>query len=108
MATRFHDRHEWIDFLKAQEVARRIVADPSMIDDAKRFIDKFMRSDPHQRDYVVMWDELLAKSPVEVAAALTEDSPRGQLLRETGPVFGKGLTSREVAELIAHADAPAF
>ena len=48
------------------------------------------------------------KSPVEVAAALTEDSPRGQLLRETGPVFGKGLTSREVAELIAHADAPAF
>jgi hypothetical protein len=51
MATRFHDRHEWIDFLKAQEVARRIVADPSMIDDAKRFIDRFMRPDPHRRDY---------------------------------------------------------
>ena len=51
MATRFHDRHEWVDFLKAQEVARRIVADPSTIDDARRFIDKFMRPDPHQRDY---------------------------------------------------------
>jgi len=25
---RFHDRHEWIDYLKACEVARRIVADP--------------------------------------------------------------------------------
>jgi hypothetical protein len=47
MATRFHDRHEWIDFLKAQEVARRIVADPSLIDDAKRF----MRPDPHRGDY---------------------------------------------------------
>ena len=107
MATRFHDRHEWIDFLKAQEVARRIVADPSMIDDARRFIDKFMRPDQHRRDYVVMWDELLSKSPAEIAAALTEDSPRGRLLRETSPVFGKGLTSRDVAKLIARADAPA-
>jgi hypothetical protein len=51
MATRFHDRHEWIDFLKAQGVARRIVADRSMIDDAKRFIDRFMRPDPHRGDY---------------------------------------------------------
>ena len=53
-----------------------------------------------------MWDELLAQSPAAIAAALTEDSQRGRLLRETRPVFGKGLTSREVAELIAHADAP--
>ena len=83
MATRFHDRHEWIDFLKAQQLARRIVADPSMIDDAKRFIDKFMRPDPHQRDYVAMWDELLTKPPSVIAAALTEDSPRGRLLQET-------------------------
>jgi hypothetical protein len=45
------------------------------------------------------------RPPAEIAAALTEDSPRGQLLRETRPVFGKGLTSREVAELIERADA---
>ena len=55
-----------------------------------------------------MWQHLLSRPPAEIAAALTEDSPRGRLLRETGPVFGKGLTSREVAELIAHADAPAL
>jgi hypothetical protein len=29
MTMRFHDRHEWVDYLKACEVARRIVADPS-------------------------------------------------------------------------------
>src|SRR5260221_522540 len=34
MTIRFHDRHEWIDYLKANEVARRIVADPSTIEDA--------------------------------------------------------------------------
>ena len=105
---RFHDRHEWIDYLKASEVARRLVADPSNIADARRFVAARMAPDPHQRDYGQMWQDLLSRPPAEIAAALTEDSPRGQLLRETRPIFGKGLTSRDVAELIAHADAPAF
>ena len=48
MTIRFHDRHEWIDFLKANEVARRIVADPSMIADARRFVATRMEPDPHQ------------------------------------------------------------
>lgn len=69
-----------------------------------QYINLHMRPDPHQRDYVLIWDELLDKPPADIAAALVEDSPRGQLLRETCPVFGTGLTSREVAELIA--DAP--
>jgi hypothetical protein len=55
-----------------------------------------------------MWQDLLSRPPAEIAASLTEDSPRGRLLRETSPVFGRGLTSRDVAELIGHADAPAF
>ena len=104
---RFHDRHDWIDYLKACEVARRLVADPSMIDDARRFMAAHMQPDPHQRDYVAMWEEVLSHPAAEIAAALTEDSPRGRLLRETSPVFGKGLTSRDLAELIAYADAPA-
>jgi hypothetical protein len=108
MPKRFHDRHEWIDHLKACEMARRLLADPSMIADAQRFVAERMLPDPHQRDYALMWQELLSRPPTEIAAALTEDSPRGQLLRDTAPVFGKGLTSRDVAELIAHADAPAF
>jgi hypothetical protein len=103
----FHDRHEWIDFLKASEVARRILADTSMIADAKRFVAKRMAPDPHQREYALMWQDLLSRSPAEIATALTEDSPRGRLLRETRPVFGKGLTSREVADLIAHPDVAA-
>jgi hypothetical protein len=102
MSIGFHDRPEWIDYLKATEVARRIVADPSAIDDAKQFVARRMEPDPHQRDYAKMWGELLAQPPAEIAAALTEDSPRGRLLRETRPVFGKGLTSREVADLLAH------
>jgi hypothetical protein len=106
MARRFHDWHEWIDFLKACEVARRIVADPSMVADAQRFVATRILPDPHQRDYAVIWQDLLSRPPAEIAAALTEDSPRGRLLPETRPVFGKGLTSRDVAELIEHVHDP--
>jgi hypothetical protein len=66
-----------------------------------------MLPDPHQRTYALMWLELLSRPAAEIAAALTEDSPQGRLLRETRPVFGHGLTSREVTDLIERADAPA-
>jgi hypothetical protein len=75
---RFHDRHEWVDYLKVCEAARRIVADPSMIEDAKRFVATCMAPDPHQRDYALMWQELLSQPTAEIAAALTEDSARGR------------------------------
>jgi hypothetical protein len=107
MTIRFHDRHEWVDYLKAKEVARRILADPATIADAQRFVAWRMAPDPHQQEYATMWRELLSRPPTEIAAALTEDSPRGRLLRETAPVFGNGLTSRDVADLIAHPDVAA-
>ncbi|HEY1934643.1 MAG TPA: hypothetical protein VGG99_21760 [Acetobacteraceae bacterium] len=77
MAMRFHDRHEWIDCLKACEVARRIVADSLMIADARIFVAMRMLPGPHQRDYALMWQELLPQTAAEIAAALTENGPRG-------------------------------
>jgi hypothetical protein len=105
--TRFHDRHERLDYLKVCEVARRIVADPSLIESARRFVEAAMLPDPHQHKYGMIWRELLTKPASEIAAALVEGGERGQLLRETRPVFGRGLTSREVAALVAQADAEA-
>ena len=64
-----------------------------------------MLTDPHQHKYGMMWRELLAKPPGDIAAALVEDSERGRLLRETRPVFGRGLSSREVVALLEQADA---
>ncbi len=88
-------------------MARRILADPSAIAEARKFVAKRMEPDPHRREYAIMWSELLSRSPAEIAAALTEDSPHGRLLRETRPVFGRGLTSREIAGLIARPDVAA-
>lgn len=103
MKRRFYDRHEQIDYLKACEMAHRIVANPALIDDARGWVENVMAADPHQHRYVVMWRELLTRPAAEIAAALTEDSERGQLLRETRPIFGKGLTSQDVRRLMEQA-----
>ncbi len=103
MKTNFHDRHDHIDYLKACEMARRIVASPAVIEDARRWLEQRMAPDPHQRCYVEMWRALLDRPPEEIATALVEDSDRGQLLRETRPIFGKGFTSQEVRRLMDQA-----
>ena len=107
MAMRFHDRHEWIDYLKACEVARRLVADPSMIADAQKFVAARMLPDPHQRDYALMWHALLAKPPHGDRRCADRGQPARPVAAGNRAVFGKGLTSRDVADLIEHARAPA-
>jgi len=100
MKTSFRDRHERLKYLKACETARRIIHDPLLVEQARQFVEDAMAPDPHQRAYTAMWRELLSLSSETIAAALIEDSDRGQLLRDTSPVFGKGFTSREVVELL--------
>ncbi len=106
MPRHFHDRHDCLRFLKARETARRIREDPALIASARTFVAGFMVPDPHQRRYAALWLDLLARGADEIAAALTEDSEQGRLLRETSPVFGPGLTSREIVALQERADAP--
>jgi hypothetical protein len=100
MKTSFRDRHERLKYLKACETARRITLDPRLVDQARQFVEQAMAPDPHQRAYTSMWREVLELPAAEIAAALIEDSDRGQLLRDTSPVFGKGFTSREIVELL--------
>lgn len=96
---RFHDRHQQLQYLKAELVARRVVETPAVAVEARDFIHKFWRDDPHAADHFAVWDELLDQPPLEIAARLLEDSPAGQYLRETCPPFGV-TTAQQVARLI--------
>lgn len=104
MKTRFRDRYSQIDYLKACEVARRIVADPALVEHARKWVEGVMTADPHQHRYVLMWHQMLTRTPGEIATALLEDSERGRLLRETRPIFGRGFTSQEVRKLMDQAE----
>jgi hypothetical protein len=100
MKTAFRDRHDRLAYLKAREDARRILADPSLLDSARRFVEQAIAPHENQRAHAARWREVLALPPEQIAALLVEDSPRGQLLRETRPVFGRGLSSQDVARLL--------
>ncbi len=100
MKTSFRDRHERLKYLKACATARRIIHDPQLIEQARHFVEAVMAPAPHQQVYTLMWRELLSLPAADIASAMTEDTDRGQLLRDTSPVFGKGFTSREIVELL--------
>lgn len=102
MKRQFYARHQHIDYLKACEIARRIVANSATIEHARQWLEEVMAPDPHQQQYVAIWRELLTRPAVDIAAALVEDSDRGQLLRETRPIFDV-LTSQDVVRLMEQA-----
>ena len=105
MKTTFYDRHEKRDYYKAIEVMRQFEADPSMADAARQFVQQYMANDPHQAKYAVIWLDLLSCPVDHIAQRLLDDSPSGDLLRQTRPPFGRGLTSCEIAQVIEKMDA---
>jgi hypothetical protein len=68
-AMRFHDRHEHYDYLKAEVVAQRIVDTPEIIADARAFMDKFWRGNPHARHYLEVWERVLDLPPGRSSAS---------------------------------------
>ncbi len=96
----FCDRHGQVDHLKASEVARRIRADPSLLESARHFLETFVLPDEHARPHGERRLALLDEGEERVVALLLEASPEGQLARGTRPVFGPGLTSRGVARML--------
>jgi hypothetical protein len=100
MKTAFRDRHEQLRYAKFVEITRRLRRNPAMIDDTRAFVLTHMQTDPHQRAYADRWLAVLALPVEMISDKLLADSPEGDLLRDTAPPFGRGFTSREVAELI--------
>ena len=101
MKTKFRNRHDQIKYAKFVEIMRRVRRDPAMIHDARDFVTRYMLPDPHQATYAGQWLHVLSLPADEIAQLLLADTPEGELLRDTAPPFGRGLTSRDVAEIIS-------
>ncbi len=83
----FYDAHERRSYLRAVEVAKRIVDDPSVLQRGRKFLDRFVRNDPYQRPSYELWTRTLQLPPEDIARRLLEDSQSGQALRDSAPVF---------------------
>lgn len=83
----FYDAHERRSYLRAVEVAKRIVDDPSALRRGREFLHRFARNDPYQRPSYELWTKTLQLRPEDIARRLLEDSETGQALRDSAPVF---------------------
>jgi len=83
----FRDAHERRAYLRSVEIARRIVEDRDLLDRGRRFTDRHMRDDPHQKVAYRLWCDLLRFPAEEIARRLIADDDAGRYLRETAPVF---------------------
>ena len=101
----FRDRNQRYGYLVACENARRILADPAVLEAGRRHLERFTRGVPQRRHAHALWSALLDAGAAAVAARLTERGGRGDYARETAPSFG-GLPGPVRARLLAGARAP--
>ena len=84
----FRDRTQRYSYLVACENARRILADPAVLEAGRRHLERFSAGNPHRRDGYALWSALLDDGAAAVTARLTERGERGDYTRETAPSFG--------------------
>lgn len=87
MKTDFHDRSKRRSYAFTRAVATRLVDDPLLVGNGRSYLERHMREDPRQSRYYAMWTDLLRQDVTIIARRLLEDSPEGDLLRDTQPVF---------------------
>lgn len=98
----FRDRNRRYGFLAARENARRILADPAVLDCGRRHLDRFSRGIPRRRHGHALRSALLDDGAEAVAARLIERGERRGCASETAPSFG-GLPVPVRARLLAEA-----
>lgn len=100
--TRFHDAHDRRTYARAVEIAARVLENPSLMNQGRAYLERFVRVDPRQARSYSLWLDVLAGGAEHVALALIADDERGAYLRETAPVFTV-ITPREAVPMV---DAP--
>ena len=83
----FRDAHERRAYLRAYLLAQRLVENPALLARGRAFLDRFVKTDPRQRQIYAMWSDALTLPVDKLVTALLADDARGAALRETAPVF---------------------
>ena len=68
-----------------REIARRIILNPDLLRRAREKVAARLEEGGGQRDYALAWRALLAGSPAELVAVLTDPGEAATALRQTTP-----------------------
>ncbi len=79
-------------------VARKLRADPALLDKARQNVRRWQEQDGSPRLALAEWEQILHGSPREVANFITERSERATRLRQSSPFAG--MLSEEERKVI--------
>ncbi|KAB7783402.1 hypothetical protein [Methylorubrum populi] len=100
----FHDRNKRRSYELTRQVAARLIDDPGLVANGRSYLERLVRPDPAQAHAYTLWADLLNQDVGQIVRQMLEDSPKGDLLRDTQPVFtvvspGERIEMVEVAGL---------
>ncbi|CAO4152812.1 hypothetical protein PKCBPO_03785 [Methylorubrum thiocyanatum] len=105
----FHDRNKHRSYELTRQVAARLIDDPGLVANGRSYLERLVRPDPAQAHAYTLWADLLNQDVGQIVRQMLEDSPKGDLLRDTQPVFAviSPQERRGRAEVADHQDRPA-
>lgn len=83
----FHDRNKRRSYELTRWVAARLIDDPGLVAHGRSYLERLVRPDPAQAHAYTLWAAVLDQEIRQIVSQMLEDSPRGDLLRDTQPVF---------------------
>jgi hypothetical protein len=82
-----YDRNKERSYELARIVAAKLVQNPALIAEGRKYLERHVKGDPARRQHYELWTGILNLNVDEIASRLLADSAEGQLLRDTRPVF---------------------
>lgn len=83
----FYDQHEARTYKRAVALAMRLLVEPGLIKNGLNFLETHVKGDPHQARAYNTWKALLREAPEDIVRLFLGDTPQGDELRSSAPVF---------------------
>ena len=81
------DRNREFKLALFRETCSRILDDPTLIENGRRHMQRFMAKDSRMSKYYQLWQSVIDLPPTEMCRRLLADTPEGEALRDSSPVF---------------------
>ncbi len=81
------DRHREFKLALFRETCSRILDNPSLIENGRQHMQQFMAKDVRMSKYYRLWQSVIDLPPAEMCRRLLADTPEGDALRDSSPVF---------------------
>jgi hypothetical protein len=82
-----YDRNKERSYELARIVAAKLVGNPALIEEGRKYLERYVKDAPGQHRRHELWTTILKLNVEEIATRLLANSPEGELLRDTRPVF---------------------